>query len=313
MDVLAKLFGIRDSSTCLIGGTIIDTDLSAGYDPNCMKPPKNNSILTPQLGIYLYSAVRELQEINKEGSFALSMMDTWINGFAVNSKGSPSPENMCSTANEIMDECSIMKTTQMVKSHEQDLLQTLFYFFRFYKGDERILNLDSFTDSNKERLIDRGMVCAKWLENPVQIRYMVRREGKNDFPDYLYLIGGNIDLISDNPSDGIDIIRQAFSPWIKQDVKKLQEISFKEIWHVDGSNPSALARSAKELTRLLSGFICIRNYLYYAYHVLKIDTLVEFNGADIKKVQTKKVLGLYEEVYQYCKTIALLLGKGTSL
>jgi hypothetical protein len=313
MDVIAQLFGIKDSTTCLIGGTIIDTDLSSGYDNNCMRPPKNDSVLTPQLGIYLYPVIKELQEVYSQGSFSLSMMDTWINGFAVNNKGGPSPDNMCSQANEIMDNCSIMKTPQMIKSSEQDLLQTLFYFFKFYKGDDRILNLESFTDSNKDWLIDKGIVCKNWLENPAQIRYMVRREGKGSSPDYLYMIGGSKDLISDNPSDGIDVISRVYSPWFKKEVKDLLSTSFKEIWHVNNSNSNEYYRSSREFVRLLCGFICIRNYLYYAYHTLKIDTLVEFNGADIKKVSTKKVLGLYEEVYQYCKTIALMLGKGTSL
>lgn len=307
MDVLAQLFGIKDSSSCIFGGTVLDTNLSSGYDKEKMNPPKNEVTLNPQLGIYLYPVIKELQSVYKEGSFPLSMMDTWVNGFAVNNKGSPSPDNMCSKSVEMLDTCSVMKTSQLVKSHDQSLLSTLFYFFKFYKHeDNRILNLDSFTEENKAKLITKGMVCSNWLENPLQVRYVIRKEGKSNLPDYLYLIGGSEDLISDNPSDGIDIIKSSFHYTSKKPGKNSSNLRY--IWNdMSTSDVKESTKKFVEFTRLLCGFICIRNYLYYAYHDLKIDTLIEFNGSSIKKVQTKKILELYEEVYQYCRTIALLV------
>lgn len=313
MDVLAQLFGIKDSASCIFGGTILDTNVQAGYDKDNMNPPRSEVALTAQFGVYLYSIVKELQSVYKEGSFPRSMMDTWINGFSVNNKGCPSPDNMCSKSIEILSMCSVMKTPQLIKSHEQDLLQTLFYFFKFYKHeDERILNLESFTNENKAKLITKGVVCKNWGESPLQVRYVVRKEGKDGLPDYLYLIGGSEDLISDNPSDGIDIIKKISTSWFKKSINNLVSTNFRYVWHDTSSDKGEDYKKLIQFTRLLCGFICIRNYLYYAYHDLKIDTLIEFNGTSIKKVPTKKVLELYEEAYQYCKTISMLIGK-TSL
>lgn len=322
MDIISKLFNINDSATCIFGGTLIDIDITAGYDRNRMNPQKNNACINPKLGLCIYPLIKEVQNGLKGNSFPLSLMDTWINGFIPNSKGLSSPDHICADAADILDRLSVIKTSQLFRSNAQ-LLETLFYFFAFYKQQERILNLDTFTEENKEILISKGLVCDKWAKNPLPIRYVIRKEGKNGSPDYLYFIGGSELLIADDFSETINIIKSTYEKDIykKQNPNiftinsnkawdALSEISFDMSYD---SNQRNLVVKSSELVRILSGIIWIRNYFYYAYHEMGIDSVIDFNGDDIKKVSTKKILDSYEDIYQYCKTISLLWKSDTSL
>jgi hypothetical protein len=316
MDVISKLFNINDSKTCIFGGTLIDVNTDSGYDENRMIPHKGTSGLNPKIGLCLYPLIKEVQNGFKSKSFPLSLMDTWLNGFIPNSRSLSSPDNICSDAANILDKLSLVKTSQVFKTNTS-LLETLFYFFTFYRQQDRILNLDTFNDEDKETLISKGLVCDKWASNPLPIRYVIRREGKSGNPDYLYFIGGSDILIADDFSDIVTTLKTIYENNIyKKSTPKLFSEYTNIIWNslsedfFERNNIEISMRNSSlklaEFIRILSGIICIRNYFYYAYHEMGIESVIDFNGNDIKKVSTKKILDNYEDIYQYCKTISLL-------
>jgi hypothetical protein len=315
MDIIAKLFNINDSATCIFGGTLIDINTEAGYDKDRMNPQKSDYCLNPRFSLCMYPIIKEIQNGVKSNSFPLSLMDTWINGFIPNSKSLSNPDNICTDAANILDKLSIVKTSQLFINHN-GLLETLFYFFSFYGQQDRILNLESFEEENKETLISKGLVCDRWKKEPLPIRYVVRKEGKKGSPDYLYFIGGSELLIADDFSDTFNTLKSIYEKDLyKKPPVSLFTDSSNKIWysltedffnnHNIESSLRSYALKMSEFNRILTGIICIRNYFYYAYHEMGIETIIDFNGSDIKKVSTKKILDSYEDIYQYCKTISL--------
>lgn len=322
MDIVAKLFNINDSSTCIFGGTLIDINAQAGYDKDRMNPQRNDNCINPKFGLCMYPLIKEIQNGVKSNSFPLSLMDTWINGFIPSSKSLAYPDKVCSDVAIILDKLSIVKTSQLF-INRSELLETLFYFFSFYGQQDRILNLDTIKEENKEALINKGLVCDSWASRPLPIRYVIRREGRNEIPDYLYFIGGSELLIADDFSETIDVLKNIYEtvlykkqidplPLIIDNPNKLSWQSltenFFDINNIDSSLKNYVLKTI-EFNRILTGIICIRNYFYYAYHEMGIESIVDFNGNDIKKVSTKKILDNYEDIYQYCKTITLLWKK----
>jgi hypothetical protein len=315
MDIVAKLFNIKDSTTCIFGGTLLDTDVQAGYSPTLMNPSKNEEFFDhPRKGLYLYPLIKEVQNMIKPNSFPLSMMDTWINGFAPNSRGLASPSNMSSEAAEILDNSAVLKTNQLFPGSNSRLLETMFYFFSFYGNKERILDLDTFEEEDKNKLIQKGLVCNHWLENPLPMRYLVKKDGTSNSPDYLYFIGGSANLLSDSPSDNIQIIKNLYKSKIEVSRMNLFK-QIKSIWlEVNNSFGENLTSEQKihvlktiKLYRTIYSILFIRNYFNYALNDLGIETIIDFSESGVKKVKTKKILEMYEEVYQYCKTITLLM------
>jgi len=324
IDIISKLFNINDGKTCVIGATLFDCDPSVGYNKNDMAGRKSKSTapdnnINSTLGIYIYPSIKHIQNEFKAKSFPTSMMNTWINGFIPNSKGLASSDTSCTAANELLDKMSILKTDQVLPQRHEGLLETLFSFFKFHGQTDTILPpMDCITEENQEKLISKGMVHRKWLKDPLPIRYVVRKEGNDSVPDYLYFIGGSEELISDTPKDIINSIKELYLKSIYKRTfsdKKIRETI--GIWDEIGKDiVKDYAQTDRELLqatirflRLNIATIFIRNYLYYAYNEMGIETIVEVNGEKPNKIPTKRVLDLYEEPYQYCKTISLITKK----
>lgn len=320
MDVLAQLFNIKDSSNCIMGGILMDTNPTSGHDKNCMMTNKVGNVgngATSKIGVYLYQTIKDVQEVYDPGSFKKTMLDTWITGFTANYKGIPPASNLCSAAAEILDSLSILKTSQLLKAPDQDLRETLFYFLSFYGTSKRILDLDKFTEENKNKLIDKGMVSPEWSNEPLPVRYVIRKENLIDGADYLYFIGGSPSLLRDDPTETIDTIKEICKSGIRDIGNKVfRKLTANNIWHcwdnitdVETIDQKDVLPAMKfiEFHRILAGIVFIRNQLLYAYREVGIDSLVEFNGKDVTRVKIKKLLDSYEAVYQYSKTISLLL------
>lgn len=317
MDVISKLFNIKDSKTCIFGGTIIDIDIKSGHNKEDMLSPSNKIIDTacPEIGVELYTNVKDFQDSYDPKSFPKSLMDTWINGFVPNNKGLPSAEGVCDITKEYLNKLSILKFDQLYPNREEGVLDALFSFLSFYGKKESILDVED-TGNYKERLINKGIVCKNWLNNPIQIRYVLRREGEGDALDYIYLLGGSPIILSNNPEDVIPELQTCYKKYIygneflfsknKKSYRVWDEIT-PEIYNNFPVNDKDKIVATIQFLRTLSGIIFIRNYLYYAYHILGIESIVEFEGDNIRKLPTKKVLSLYEESYLYCKTVSQLI------
>lgn len=320
MDVLAQLFNIKDSSNCIMGGILMDTNPTIGHNKHCMMTTKVGNVgngATSKIGVYLYQTIKDVQEVYDPGSFKKTMLDTWITGFTSNYKGIPPASNVCSASAEILDSLSILKTSQLLKAPDQDLRETLFHFLSFYGTSKRILDLEKFTIENKNKLVEKGMVSPDWSNDPLPVRYVIRKEKLVDDTDYLYFIGGSISLLRDDPTETIDTIKEIFKSGIKEINNRIfKKLTANNVWHcwdniADDENIEQKdvfqAMKFIEFHRILAGIVFIRNQLLYAHKEVGIENLVEFNGKDVNRVKIKKLLESYEEVYQYSKTISLLL------
>ena len=326
IDIISKLFNINDGKTCVIGATLFDIDPAVGYSKNEMSPRKSKGTAPDKninqiSGLYIYPSIKHIQNEFSPKSFPTSMMNTWINGFIPNTKGLPTSETSCAAANELLDKVSVLKTDQVLPQRTDGLLETLFSFFKFHGQSDTILDpstLECITEDKQEKLINKGMVHRKWLKSPLPIRYVIRKEGNDTVPDYLYFIGGSEELISDAPKDIINSIKELYlksiykrtfgDKKIRETIGVWDEVN-KDITKDFTQTDKDLLLSTISFLRLNIATLFIRNYLYYAYNEMGIETIVEFNGEKPNKIPTKRVLDLYEEPYQYCKTIALITKK----
>ncbi len=320
MDILAQLFNIKDSCNCLIGATLIDTNPTCGHNKHHMMTNKVGRVgngVTSKIGVYLYQTIKDVQELYDPGSFKKCMLDTWITGFTSNYKGIPPPSNLCSAGSEILDSLSILKTSQLLKSPDLDLRETLFYFLSFYGTSKRILDLDKFTEENKNKLITKGLVSPDWNREPIPVRYVIRKENVDNGSDYLYFIGGSSVLLLDDPTETIDIIKEIVKNGIRDIANPIfKKITSDNVWQCWDNIIDNISIDKKDINhvmkfvefhRILTGIVFIRNHLLYVKKEVGIENIVEFKGKDINRIKIKKLLESYEEVYQYCKTISLLL------
>lgn len=342
-EIVTQTLGINCSMTMLFGGTILDTDPTAGYDQSEMETVRKPSIRSPIAALNLYpEAIGVERDSGVKDEENLALAATWNNGFIPFSRGLPDPENMSRSCQTYLKTQNIVTTDQAILSRPDGWMEALFWHFQWYgsKG-ERIIDEEFVKESIVGKLVQQGLVCRKWAYNPVSVRYMVRIKSDDDeIPDYVYFIGGSDDLINDDLKVAIKKIQSDykeathfFEESAKSTNKTASEIGFrsdlsdpKNTWVAFNSGneteemvsaPITKARLAfKRMSRTIQGIFYIRNYLLYAKDFLCVDSLVEVDYNKKKKfnkVDIKEVLERYEDAYQYCKNLCYIypnIGEG---
>jgi hypothetical protein len=337
-DPVSKLFNVKDARVMVFGGTIIDTNDEAGYNETTMTKQAKSPDWSPKAALLAYPNMQNVQEEEKDNMYG--MASVWLNGFAPVKKGLYESNVMMKRSSTFLNSSGYVTTDQILKTRQPDKICSLFSCMKWYSSDEkkppmRLIDKSLASIEGKRAIIELGMSCEKWFEDPISIRYIVRNEApeNSDRGDYVYLIGGSRELLADNLTPVMNEIsmlyktsRAVFDAETQKknngDVLKLSNIQSKSgIWLAydkkrgdEGMNDSQMKlinamRDRRKLVRLMSGVIYIRNYLRYANELLGEDTILDFDcvkgtTADIcKKVPIKEVRAKYEDAYQYCKNL----------
>jgi len=343
-EIVTQTLGINCSMTMLFGGTIIDTDTSAGYDQSEMETIRKACECSPKNSLRFYpEAIDVERQSGTKDEDNLALAAIWNNGFIPYSRGLPDPENMSGSCATYLKTQNKVTTDQAILSRPDGWLEGLFWNFKWFGSDnERIVEDEFVKESIVAKLVQNGLVCRKWAFNPPSIRYMVRVKSDNDeVPDYIYFIGGSDDLVCDNIEETVKKISSNYLEYMRLEEqskkeKVSQEISFrsdladnKNTWvaynpanESEEMNESALTKARlafKRMSRMVQGIFYIRNYLIYARDFLNIEKIVEADFRNKKKfnnIDIQNVIDRYETAYDYCKNLCYIypdIADGTPL
>lgn len=342
-EIISQIFGLKSAKTVTLGATIIDTDvMSSGYTikGNAMSQVRspNQVVSCPKDALVVYPAIEQAERDNKKASF-LTMAPMWVNGFIPYTRSVIDARNASKESAAIMAKFGMVSTDMNFNSRSDEQLNTLFTFFKYYGGSDdadRIVPKESADDTSIGKNIRMGLVCTKWSVKPISIRYVIKQRGNDATRDYLYLVGGSDELLSDNPDKIISSTIASLFKDIHANIEAGKTVPVpgggnartitsnadlsdpnRVWWEMDDNvkedileHPYSKAYlSMKRLNRTVQGVIYIRNYMVYAKKFLKIEKVADFNMTKSKtaaEVSIDTVINRYENIYQYVKNICHL-------
>lgn len=330
-----EVLGINSIKTAVIGATIIDVEDTCGYTTkagqmSALRRPEQ-VVSCPNDALMIYPIIEQAERENGGHADMRIMGSLWINGFVPCSRGLIEPESATKAAHAAMYKFGIVSLEQMFISRDDDVLASLFTFFKWYGGndDDRILPKEASDDSCVGKNVKRGNVCSKWAIKPPSIRYVVKVRGDAESRDALYLVGGSDELLADDMDALSGSIHSMFREAqslsnaaykagnISNDVKYCDDIANpQKVWYEYDENDFSenvrnhnLTKSRlimKKLNRTLQGVIYIRNYFLYAKRFGKIKKVMDFN-INVSKTPTEVdidvIIERYENVYQYVRNL----------
>lgn len=337
-----KTFNIvKDSRAMFFGATIMDTNPSAGYDPEIMtqnkKPPHPE--WSPYNALTLYPEVESIEESAEDRKKAsLAMACCWLNGFIHTQLGMADAANMTRTCKNFLAGRNVVTTDQLLKNRNDSKMIALYNNFSWYgsngvkittNGNESFDNL--VDDLTLAKNVRQGIVCTLWKTESPMLRYFVKLDPNFDLkdnPDYLYFIGGSADVIGDNlddvPGNIYNMLHQ-----MKNCIDESKKVKFDDgkynpgyssdphkLWWCysgDSSHPVIKAHLiAKKILRTIESVFFIRNYFIYAQKNILINEVNEI-GWDSKnkkaiftKVDIQKIINKYDKIYSYCKNLCYI-------
>jgi len=313
-EIVTQTLGINCAMTMIFGGTIIDTDPAAGYDNSEMEAIRKPCDKTPEAALKFFpEAISVERESGTEDDNNLSLASVWLNGFIPFSRGLPDPENMSRSCETYLKSQNIVTTDQCFLSRPEGWMESLFWHFKWFNSDDRIIEEDFVREEILNKLISKGLVCHKWQHQSPEIRYMVREKSDSDeVPDYINFIGGSSDMVCDDMMDTVKDIIKLYKIGISCINSSNEKYSCdpRSVWDSKNNNSHSDTDAAlmvlTHMSRKIQGIFYIRNYLVYARDFLGIKDIVEVNFKDKKrfnKIKIEDAISRYEEAYQYCKNL----------
>lgn len=294
---LKEVLGVEDFKNVNYGATLIDENISVGYEEENMSRFNNIKYMTPKEALTFYPEILDLQK-QVECDYPY-LATTWINGFSPISPGLPTTFSMSKNTNNrrIISRIhgkSIATSDQLIGVRSDSVVETLFAHMEM--GGKRILDKSHINDDDLRHIVLKsGSVCSHWKDNPVSIKYLVKEDSfiddeGDEIPGYFYLLGGSKTIC--NPTLAIERISKNLENTTIKSVSK-------EYWvKKDYTDANPMVSAA----RICFGIIMIRNYLVYAREILKIGTILDVNK--VKEIDIEDAIKDYETAFRYCKNIA---------
>lgn len=313
-ELVSKTLGINCSITMKFGATIIDTNPYSGYDSTEMETKRNEYNRDIRSSLMFYPEAVDTENESLKNSIndekeSIALAACWINGFVPYGRGMPDAEDMTRNCETYLKTQNIITTDQIFTARPEGHLEALLWHFKWYGGDEKIIDDEFVEEKNISKVVQKGLVSRNWGFNPTSIRYMVREKASSDeVPDYLYFIGGSDEMLDDDMSNTIKLLQSLIKTY---EMNKNNINIINNVWCVKTSDSTVDDLKIDEaenamirIRRIVQGIFFIRNYLIYAKNVLSIEKLVEVDFRKKKrfnKVSIDKIIDKYEGIYQYCK------------
>jgi len=334
LQTACDVLGVGNLKTTVLGGTLIDVDEDSGYTTKAgvmsgLRRP-DQVVTCPNDALLVYPTIEQAERENDGHSDLRAVGGLWINGFMPYSRGIMEPDNMSKAGATVLAKFGMVTVEQLFKSRPDNVLVTLFTFFKWYGGtdEDRILPKEVADNTGIGGVIRRGMACSKWAIKPLPVRYVVKIRGDAPSRDHVYLVGGSPELLADNFTELAKSIGDMYKTarslmdagaktTVPNDVKYCDELSNpQKVWHeYDEEDYSEAVRTHsvtkarllfKKLNRTIQGIIFIRNYFHFAKHFMKIKKVADFNlknGSTPVEVDIDVLVDRYEDVYQYVRNL----------
>lgn len=344
-DAISNLFKIKDSKTMVFGATIVDTDEKCGYVEGSMARMSKEWDSSPNKILHAYPKIMKVDE--EEAGSGFPLLAIWNTGFTPVKQAPFDAANMSKRTGRTLNSLGYMTTEQCMFVRQDEKMLSLFSSFKWYDSktsktskEKRLISAVQSEATEVKDLIKSGMISETWAKNPPSIRYILRSpsEGNNDAPDYVYMLGGSVELTRDDMSITCREIaslynesQTAFSSE-KKDANTSKDNSGLDYSNIQGKSciyhafVGDIAKSYKEndvlllaalkrrkMVRMINGIISFRNYLHYIDTFISknnsnLETVLDFDASNsesqiCKAVSLKSVLAKYEDAYQFCKNL----------
>lgn len=319
----ADTFGIQNPRQMILGGILIDTDERAGWEVG----------MKPRRGDYVFMNPYQTLKIFPEGMIfsddigdkGLLFAETWFNGFAYPHSKVYNSKNVAEKCVKWLNKRGYILFKQELTAKSPLLMNPLFAHMSWY-GDQnsRFATLKGCSDDSIKRLKESGYICSFWKDNPVQVRYVIKKKQESETDkEFVYLLGGSTDVLNHEEYHEIlpKIIDYAKSCGKRRGATFSEEMkkSFVE-WRSSLTTLEPLPMSKKEWAHVqymhrFSSFINLaRNFVLYGKKILGENNYIiyELNGKtkQFTEISTDEIINRFNGIYEYLKTITLVYRTG---
>lgn len=340
-DAISNLFKINDSKTMVFGATIVDTDERSGYIEGSMTRMSKEWDCSPGKVLHSYPKIMKVDD--EENGSGFPLLAIWNTGFTPVKQAPFDAANMAKRTGRTLNSLGYVTTEQCMFVRQDEKMLSLFSSFKWYDSkqnknskEKRLISTVQSCANEVRDLVKAGMIADTWTKTPPSIRYVLRSpaEGKDEVPDYVYMLGGSCEMIRDDMSLTCKEISSLYhesqavfaneKPDKKSDTVDYSSIQGKSnIYHAFTPEMSKLFKESdifvvaalkrKKMVKLINGVINIRNYLHYIDSFISknnsnLETILDFDASNpdaqiCKAVSLKSVLAKYEDSYQFCKNL----------
>jgi hypothetical protein len=321
IDEIHKTFKISNIRSAIMGGTIMNQDISMG------SPAGSGNSLDCIQYLNLFPELADLERSEGNAFEFMGLSTLWNVGFVSILDKLTTPDFFGGQASKYLKNRKIKTVDQLFSRRSESTVGTFFRTFKLNGADSPIIKPEYSTQTDFDEFKRYGLVIEQWIDTPPTIHYAVSVNGNNTTRDYLYLIGGDENTVIAKPneivnhlSDMYKKIKELFknTPITKSSRDVLNSFenicASNNIWCEVG-NISDQARGhiliekaklIKEYTRIIHATISIYSYLLHTKKHLQIDNIYKVSDGKLEEqVKIETLLDQYHEPYIFCRNMIL--------